>query len=479
MSPGAPLKALSRRLNKRRATWCLVPPITRTLPSFIPRPYSTYSAQPPPELSSAKGALLGALSRNLDKRRETGRILEIPDPVAQANAVDFGSNDVLSISTGLLREELFRELEDHPDFAVGSRGSRVLDGNSRYVTGLEAHLAQSHNAKDALLFNSGYEANIAIWTTIPQPGDVIVYDELVHASIHDGIKGTRTTQVFSFQHNNPASFEEVLRSIKTCHPEIAQGSRTLFVAMESVYSVDGDICPVHQFVNSAKEILPFADRVFMIDESHSCGMIGPMGLGLVCHYGLENEFALRLHTFGKAIGCTGAALFCDPVIKHTLFNYARNFIFTTGPTFMVLAAVKAAHRIIGGAEGDLRRERVQKNISHFYDCLQSHPQWETFYQTGRLRIVEEDWRLHRFRTAVTPLITQPGESRALQAQLLKDGFLVHALQYPIVPLDSERLRIMLHADNTPQQVESFVEAIMRWARQRYYPPRSCKLCDAA
>ena len=247
------------------------------------------------------GALLGALSGALDKRRETGRLIVIPDPKAQEKAIDFGSNDILSISSGLLRGKLLLELKNHPKFSVGSKGSRILDGTSQYLVDLEAHTARFHNAKDSLFFNSGYDANVAIWTTLPQPGDVILHDGLIHASTHDGMKYTWAKKTIFFQHNNTASFEKVLKSIKNEYREIARGTRSLFIALESVYSMDGDICVVRHLLTTAKEILPDANRFFVINEAHSNGILGPRGSGLVCHYGLEDEFTIRLHTFGKAM----------------------------------------------------------------------------------------------------------------------------------------------------------------------------------
>lgn len=153
---------------------------------------------------------------------------------------------------------------------------------------------------------------------------------------------------------------------------------------------------------------------------------------------------------------------------------------------MVLAAVKTAYQIIDSPEGEVvsqsqpvhwaasndtqRRKHIQSIVPHFYNYLQNHPTWKALQSTGTLRIVDEDWRSQDVKTPIIPLITRPGECRGLAAQLLKEGFLTHPVQHPIVPLDSERVRVVVHADNTPEQVELFIEAVMEWARQRCIAP---------
>ncbi|EQL00223.1 aminotransferase [Ophiocordyceps sinensis CO18] len=387
----------------------------------------------------APGALVSTLSSTLEKHRKEGRFFPAPDATAQVRAVDFGSSDYLSLSSDILRDELFRELNRHPGFVVGARGSRVLDTTGPYLEDLEANLARFHGARDALFFISGFDANVAVWSTIPQPGDAIVYDELVHASTREGMKLSRAKTKYAFQHNDVASLESVLQAVKQEHADIAQGTRSLFVAVETVYSMEGDVCPLAQLAATAKEVLPRADVVWVVDEAHSNGLYGPRGSGLVCHYGLEDDVAIRMHTFGKALGSVGAAVLCDPVVKVTLFNYARNFVYTTGPTFMDLAAVRAAYRLVQGAEGDMR--------------------------AGKLRLVDPGGRLRDIISPIVPVVTQPGESRGLAAHLLRNGFLAHAVQYPIVPLESERLRIIVHANNTREQIEGCVEGMMQWARR--------------
>jgi 8-amino-7-oxononanoate synthase len=241
----------------------------------------------------------------LENRHQKGRLIEPANPQKTGQMVDFGSNDTLSLaSSGALRQAFLDELAQHPDFEIGSRSSRILEGTTQYLLDLEKHMAQFHRAESALFFPSGYEANVAIWSTIPQPGDVVVYDEYIHASIHDGMRqGRAMTRMFS--HNSCASLRECLLNICQTDPAVANGEQRVFIALESFYSMDADMAPVHEMLKLTKEILPHGNAIFSIDEAHSNGVVGENGSGYICHYGLENEFPIRLHTCGKGLGSTG------------------------------------------------------------------------------------------------------------------------------------------------------------------------------
>ena len=243
------------------------------------------------------------LERRLDKNRADHGLVTLR---LRRNIVDFSSNDFLSLTTsGMLRKAFLEELARHPDFQLGSTGSRLLDGNNTYIELVEKELAEFHGAEAAIIFNSGYEGNCAIFSIIPQHGDVIVYDELIHASVHDGMKHSLASAKVSFLHNDAASFREVLKSVKETQPSIKNGEGTVLISIESVYSMDGDISPVKELVKIAKELFPDGNAQFVIDEAHSTGVIGPKGAGLISALGLEKEMAIRLHTMGKAMGSHG------------------------------------------------------------------------------------------------------------------------------------------------------------------------------
>ena len=197
------------------------------------------------------------------------------------------------------------ELTKNPSFVLGSSGSRLMDGNHAYVEELEQEIAEFHGAKTGLFFDSGFDANTAIFSVIPQPGDVIVFDELVHGSIHEGMRTSRATARRPFRHNDVQSFREVLTLLCGTLPSISSGTSTVLVSIESVYSMDGDVAPVEDLLQAAKDVLPLGNFQFFIDEAHSTGLMGPQGRGLVSALKLEERFAIRLHPFSKALGSHG------------------------------------------------------------------------------------------------------------------------------------------------------------------------------
>ena len=247
------------------------------------------------------------LEEALDVRRRDHGLHTIKINIWQdSDAVDFSSNDTLSLgASGVLRAEFMRELERHPDIPPGAGSSRVMDGNYAYLEQVEDEIAQFHGAEAGLIMGSGFEANLAIFAAIPRPGDAIVYDELVHASTHDGMLHSQALTRIPFRHNDVDSFRDVMMSICDSQPLIRQGKRCVIVAVESFYSMDGDVCPLSELIEVAKEIFPDGNAQFLMDEAHSTGVIGPKGAGLVCELGLEKEVAIRLHTFGKALSASG------------------------------------------------------------------------------------------------------------------------------------------------------------------------------
>lgn len=224
-------------------------------------------------------------------------------------AVDFCSNDLLSRgSTGRMRTAFPEELARYPNFNLYSGGSRLMDGNYDYIEHVEQEIADFHGAETALIVGSGYEANGAIYSAIPRPGDAIVFDELVHASTHDGMAHSLASCRMTFRHNDVDAFRDTLVSVMDSQPLIKDGSRCVLVSVESVYSMDGDICPIEEFLEVAKEVCPKGNAVFIVDEAHATGILGPKGAGLVNALGIEKEIAIRLHTCGKAMASTGGEI---------------------------------------------------------------------------------------------------------------------------------------------------------------------------
>lgn len=261
-----------------------------------------------PAMKSSTPAFYRNLEEALDVRRREHGLYTIKTNMWKGGdtTIDFSSNDTLSLgASGVLRAEFIQELERHPDIPPGAGSSRVMDGNYEYLEMVEDEIARFHGAEAGLILGSGYEANLAIFAAIPRPGDAIVYDELVHASTHDGMQQSQAVTRVPFRHNDADSFRDVMMSVCDSQPLIRQGKRCVIVAVESFYSMDGDICPLRELTEAAKDIFPGGNAQFIVDEAHSTGVIGPKGAGLVSELGLEREMAIRLHTFGKALSASG------------------------------------------------------------------------------------------------------------------------------------------------------------------------------
>lgn len=263
------------------------------------------------------------LEEALDVKRKTNGLLSIRPCLWKdgGEAIDFTSNDTLSLgSSGMLRSEFDREMERYPHLMLGSTSSRLVDGNSDYLEMVEREIADFHGAEQGLFVASGFEANIAIFAALPTPGSVLVYDELVHASMYDGMARSPATIRRLFRHNDADALRDVLIELHDEDHLIRQGKRCIIIVVESLYSMDGDICPLKEFVEIAREILPLKNVEFIVDEAHSTGVLGPKGIGLVCDLGLENEIAVRVHTFGKAVSAAGGNIIFIPSNKNMRFK---------------------------------------------------------------------------------------------------------------------------------------------------------------
>lgn len=254
------------------------------------------------EVSSA---LERKFQERLERRRRNGTRRQL---MTAKNHVDFSSNDFLSLATNSsLKAAFLAELSDS-DLPVGSGGSRLLDGNSSYAEALEQEIAEFHRAECGLLFNSGFDANAGFFACVPQKGDVIVYDELIHASVHDGMRLSQASRTLPFRHNNVEHLREILEELVTEERRgyaLLQGESHVFVAVEAVYSMDGDLAPLTDIVTTVEEVLGPQGGYVVVDEAHATGVLGHHGRGLVCSQGLEKRVFARLHTFGKALGCNG------------------------------------------------------------------------------------------------------------------------------------------------------------------------------
>lgn len=259
-----------------------------------------------PPLSEKLTAALEARDRRLIRRR-------LPEPPSiLLPEIDFTSNDYLSLSTSpALRNAVLSALSTSPKI-LGSGGSRLLIPAQPHAE-LESRLCQFFGPTEAaLLFNSGFDANVGFFSAVPQPGDVVLYDAHIHASVHEGMRLSRLTpdSLLPFPHNSVLDLRLALSKLLEDREDLKKGKISVFVAVESLYSMDGTIAPLTQIVECVEEMLPSGNGYIIVDEAHATGIYGPKGRGLVADLGLEKRVFARLHTFGKALAASAGERSC-------------------------------------------------------------------------------------------------------------------------------------------------------------------------
>jgi 8-amino-7-oxononanoate synthase len=329
---------------------------------------------------------------------------------------DFCSNDYL----GIARNGLIETALSGNHFAHGSTGSRLLAGNYAMIEEAERGIARFHDASAALIFNSGYDANFGLLACIAQKGDLILYDKLSHASIRDGIRQS-FAESYSFAHNDPGDLEKKLKSRKG----------NCFVVTESVFSMDGDTAPLRDIITISEQY----EAHVIVDEAHATGVVGKQGEGLVQHLGLQHRCFARIHTFGKALGCHGAAILGSLNLRNYLINFCRPFIYSTAIPPSSVAAIQAVYKIFPGLEKE--REWLSNLIA-------------LFGQPG-------------FKKSATPIqcFVMPGNENVknISRILLENNLDARPILYPTVPKGEERLRIALHSFNTMEETKKLISIL--------------------
>lgn len=360
------------------------------------------------------------LEKKINQRKQQNAFRQLKMP---AGKIDFCSNDYLGIVyNNLLYDKIKAGLK------TGSAGSRLLAGNYELIEEAEKQIALFHKAGAALIFNSGYDANIGVLSSIPQKGDTILYDALCHASIRDGIR-LSFAQSFSFAHNDIAELEKKLKTIP-----VTIGSN-IFIVTESVFSMDGDFCPLQKIVALSKTY----NAHVIIDEAHAIGVIGEKGEGLCQSENLEQKIFCRVYTFGKACGCHGAAVCGSQQLKDYLINFARSFIYTTALPEHAAGVIQASYNTFPFLKEE--RAHLQRLIEYFQ---QAAIKFEKLPSSTPVQIV---------------MIPGNEAVKNIAAQLQHEGFDVRAILYPTVPLNKERLRIIIHAFNTIDEIEELINIL--------------------
>lgn len=362
------------------------------------------------------------LNEKLSQRTDAGLIRKL---TTQRLPVDFFTNDYLGLARS---KELFQTIESvHRDLGIqnGSSGSRLLGGNSHLIEAVEKDLGKLFRSEAALIFNSGYAANLAVLSAVPQKGDTILYDSLAHASLKDGARLSLAAR-HSFLHNNLADLEQKLRSSK--------GKK--FIVAESIYSMDGDTCPLKEIGLLAKRY----DASVILDEAHSTGVMGPGGAGYSVEHGLHDKIDIRIYTFGKGMGIHGACVAGSEILIRYLINFARPFIYTTALSQHQVAAIRCAFSFL--AENIFLQQDLRKKIDLY------------LHGAGQLPNRTPS------RSAIQTILCDGNAAvKKLAARLHDKGFDVRPIVSPTVPKGGERLRICLHTFNSDEEINSLTEAL--------------------
>ena len=359
---------------------------------------------------------------DLLQREASGLLRELPDNRA---LIDFCSNDYLGFARDEHLKKIILQNFHNKQFHIGASGSRLISGNSTFAEKLEKKIAIFHHAESALLFNSGYDANVGFFSCVPKRGDTVLYDDLVHASIRDGIR-QGLAKSFSVAHNN---IEDLKRKMS-----LAEGN--VFVAVEAVYSMDGDAAPL-------KELAKINGIHLVVDEAHSAGLCGTNGEGKVVEEGLEERVFARLITYGKAFGVHGAAVIGSDVLIRYLINYARSFIYSTFSSDFNLVAIAAVYDSV--EEMRKRRARAFQLKTYFTKRIEEKELKSSFIQSDSL--------IQSF------VVGENHGCKNLEKILKQRGFAVKAIVSPTVPKGAERLRISLHSSNSELEIDELCEII--------------------
>jgi len=365
------------------------------------------------------------LESALRKREEQNALRKL---VQNNHLIDFCSNDYLGFANSLeLQKNIEEQIHSVSFQLTGSTGSRLLAGNSQYVEQLEKRIATFHQAANGLVFNSGYDANVGLFSSVIAKNDTVIYDELIHASMHDGIKLSGAS-AFLFKHNDLAHLEKRLK--------IATG--IVFVAVESIYSMDGDDAPLNEIVLLCKKY----NANLIVDEAHATGVTLNNGKGRVQELNLQENIFARIHTFGKAIGVHGAIVLGSNLLRNYLINFSRSFIYTTALPTHSLVAINRAYSLLDEKKG-IQLE-LHELVNYFKMCIS---------EKSIAGLIES--------SSPIQCIVIPGNTEVKKmALILQDnGFDVRPILNPTVAKGKERLRICIHVFNTKEQIKNLVNLI--------------------
>ena len=376
----------------------------------------------------------------------------------QSHFIDFSSNDYLGFANSELIFELTHEfLVDRNIKKNGATGSRLLSGNHPLYNEVETFLSEFHQSESATIFNSGYDANIGFFSAVPQRGDIILYDEFIHASIRDGIQ-LSNAKSYKFKHHDVADLEKKILHYTDLSPTLEETSlnakNEVYVVTESVFSVDGDSPDLTKMAEICKKYNVF----FVVDEAHA---VGVFNAGIIQELNLQNDVFARIITFGKALGCHGAVVLGSKELQQYLVNFARSLIYTTGLPPHSLATIKVVYqellkRTFDEVSLDRSQEtqgenqnskKLQENIHHFIEEIKKY----------QLNFIPSCSAIH------SCVIPGAEKVKIISQKLQEKGFDVKAILSPTVTVNKERLRFCIHSYNSKKEISEVLRLLSIFA----------------
>jgi 8-amino-7-oxononanoate synthase len=371
-----------------------------------------------------------AFEADLRELAQRGRLRSL----RECCGIDFTSNDYLGLAASAELRQAATEAAAR-GVPVGSGGSRLLRGNHPEIEALETEAAAYFGAATALYFGGGYVANFAIFSTLPQNEDLVVHDELVHASVHEGLRRGRAEFV-GVPHNDVDGFDAAIARWRK-----AGGKGRAWLAVESLYSMDGDR-------PNLAELLAVADRhdaMVVIDEAHATGVLGRQGRGLAADFeGRDN--VITLHTCGKALGTVGGFILAPRIVRDFLVNRSRPFIFATAPSPLTAAITRVALEL--SRSNPIRRERLARLVQFAGDELR------------------RQCNIEPSGSQIVPVIVGSDQAAVtLACALQRRGYDIRAIRPPTVPENTARLRIALTLNVDEPTVAGLFEALSEELRK--------------
>ncbi len=360
--------------------------------------------------------------------------------------VDFASNDYLGMAKdNMVFYEAHKLLTDRGIIQNGSTGSRLLSGNSSLYEETEQYVATYYKADAALIFNSGYDANLGFFSSVPQRTDVVVFDEYIHASMRDGIR-MGTARSLKFKHNKLNDLANILQRVRKDSEAEAQ----CYVVTEAVFSMDGDSPDLRRLMALCKEY----QCKLILDEAHAIQGVNDTVYNELIKEITEQVLFARIVTFGKAMGVQGSAILGGNDLKTYLLNFARSFIYTTALPPMTVASILTVIRAIESAEVKERKKRLKENIMIFSREVQHLELHNSFIPS----------------TSSIQSCLVPGNTRVkkIASYLREEGFDVRPILSPTVPESEERLRFCLHSYNTLNEIKEVLSILATAIKSELY-----------